>query len=86
MAKASKKNGNKLGPMISTGVAEAPPPYKGSAEDKKRELRYRAEEDLRTLQRAQEIHRDRQRVSMCKSVANEQIKALKGVAGTKGRR
>ena len=54
-------------------------PYPSTAEDKAREKRWRAEEDIRTIQRAEEIKKDKSRVAEMKKVANEQIKDLKKV-------
>lgn len=42
--------------------------------------RWQAEDDLRTLQRAKEIESDRARVSAARKVANDQVKALNGIA------
>lgn len=47
------------------------------SEDKK----WQAEDDLRTLQRAQEIQKSRSRLSAAKRIAKEQVDALKKVAG-----
>lgn len=44
-----------------------------------REKKWRAEDDIRTLQRAEEIKRDKARMSYAKKCAAEQIKALKNV-------
>lgn len=79
MAKASKSRG------IGLNVATAPA-YRPSAEDKAREMRYRAEDDLRTLQRAEEVRKDRGRLGMAQRVAKEQVKALSTIAGRKGGR
>lgn len=42
-----------------------------------REDKWRAEDDLRTLQRAKEIEKDKARMSAAKNVAKEQMKILK---------
>jgi len=64
----------------STGLGFAAP----SSPD---ERRWRAEEDLRTLQRAQEIQADKARVKMAQKIAAEQMKALSRVTGKpKGKR
>lgn len=60
-------------------MIETAKPYPSTAEDKDREKRWRAEEDIRTIQRAEEIKKDKSRVSEMKKVANEQIKDLKKV-------
>jgi len=70
----AKKKSSKLSSMVE--VAE---PYPSTAEDKAREKRWRAEEDIRTIQRAEEIKKDKSRVAEMKKVANEQIKDLKKV-------
>ena len=50
------------------------------------ERRFRAEDDLRTLQRAQEIQGDRARLGDAQRVAKDQMRALDRVAGAnKGR-
>lgn len=67
----AKKSKTKLSDMV-----DRPAPYKATAEDKERERRYRAEEDIRTMQRAEEIKKDKERIKAMKDVANEQIKAL----------
>lgn len=50
--------------------------YKPSREDIERERRYRAQSDIETLQRAEEIKKDKDRMGACKSYAKEQIKTL----------
>lgn len=60
-------------------MVEVAEPYPSTAEDKAREKRWRAEEDIRTIQRAEEIKKDKSRVAEMKKVANEQIKDLKKV-------
>ena len=70
----AKKKSSKLSTMV-----DAPVKYVPTAEDKAREKRWRAEEDIRTIQRAEEIKKDKSRVAEMKKVANEQIKDLKKV-------
>lgn len=41
--------------------------------------KWQIEEDLRTLQRAQEIQKDPKRMAKCKALADEQMNALKDV-------
>lgn len=60
-----------------------PPPSLPLTEDNARELRWRAEDDLRVLQRAKEIEQDKTRLSFAQQVAKEQVQALKSVAATK---
>lgn len=47
------------------------------------EKRWRAEDDLRTLQRAEEIKADRSRLSGAQKHAKAQVAALTKVAGAK---
>lgn len=70
----AKKKTSKL-----SGMVDGPVNYIPTAEDKAREKRWRAEEDIRTIQRAEEIKKDKSRVAEMKKVANEQIKDLKKV-------
>lgn len=70
----AKKKSSKLSTMVDVPVNYVP-----TAEDKAREKRWRAEEDIRTIQRAEEIKKDKSRVAEMKKVANEQIKDLKKV-------
>lgn len=69
MGKRGKMPSNKL------PTAEVAQPYKPSKADVDRDARYRAEDDLRMLQRAEEIRGDKGRMSMAKSVAKEQMEA-----------
>lgn len=43
------------------------------------EKKYQAEEDIRTMQRAEEIKKDKQRMAEMKKVAKEQMNDLKKV-------
>lgn len=72
MAKKTKQ------PKLSSMVAKAYP-LKPTAEDKARERRYMAEDDIRTIQRAGEIEKDKDRMKAMKEVAKEQIASLKKV-------
>lgn len=47
------------------------------------DLEFQAEDDLRTLQRAEEVRSNKTRLNRAKKVANKQMKALKKVAGKK---
>ncbi len=49
--------------------------YAMTAEDKRRQQQYQAEDDLRTLVRANEIRRDPARLARAKAMAKEQIAA-----------
>ena len=52
-------------------------PYKRTKEDEARERRYRAEDGLRAIQRAEEIKSDKSLMSDIKALANEQVSNLK---------
>ena len=54
-------------------------PYKETKADEAREKRWRAEEDLRTLQRAQEISQDKERTKAAQMLAKEQKAALEKI-------
>lgn len=51
-----------------------------SAEDKKRQEQWQAEDDLRTLVRANEIRKDPRRLARARAMAQEQIKAAQTAA------
>jgi hypothetical protein len=55
-------------------------PYAMTAEEKKRQEDYQAEDDLRTLVRANEIRADPRRLARAKAKAKEQIAAAQGAA------
>lgn len=58
-------------------VATASKPTKAIVDNRmQEEARWRAEEDLRTLHRAEEIRGDKSRMGACKIVAKEQIDKL----------
>jgi hypothetical protein len=50
-----------------------------SAESKKREAEYRAEEDLRTITRAEEIRSDQSRMAGVSKIQRKQLTALQRV-------
>lgn len=58
----------------------SPLPTTAVCEDKAAMRRYQAEDDLRTLQKAEDIGRDKSRLSAAGSLAKEQMEALKRVA------
>lgn len=58
-------------------VSDAPSVAKSDGDYEKRERRYKAEEDIRTMQRAAEIQKDKGRTKAMKEVAKEQMEALK---------
>jgi hypothetical protein len=64
--------------MIKKG-SNLPKTPRLSAEDKK----WRAQEDLRIMQRSQEIASDAQRLKAAQKEAQEQVKALQKVASKK---
>ena len=45
------------------------------------EAKWRAEDDVRTLQRAAEVRADKQRMSAATKMAKRQMKALRSVTG-----
>lgn len=47
--------------------------------DEAQEARWRAEDDLRTIERYKEIEKDKGRYSMAKKMAKEKIEKLKGL-------
>ena len=47
------------------------------------EKRWQAEDDLRVMQRAQEISADKARLQAAQKVAQQQVKSLQKVAGKK---
>lgn len=86
----AKAKANKLASVIKSASTPSDMPsagpYKQSAKQIAEDRRWKAEDDLRTLQRAKEIQGDRSRMGMCKTVAKEQMKALSGVVGKSKRR
>lgn len=55
----------------------APVEYKVTKEDRERERKYRAEDGLRTIQRAEEIKADKQCMADIKALATKQVNDLK---------
>lgn len=53
--------------------------YKPSKEEVAREKKYQAEDDIRTLQRAEEIKKDKERMNAAKQVAKSQMQDLKKI-------
>lgn len=60
----------------STTEVAGPSPYRITQADKDRERRYKAEDGLRAIQRAEEVRQDKQLMSDVKALAKEQVKAL----------
>lgn len=54
-------------------------PYTPSKEDIAREKKYQAEDDIRTLQRAEEIKKDKSRMNAVKQMAKSQVQDLKKI-------
>lgn len=72
----------KAGGAARAALAPAnPAPVKMSREQAQQERRWRAEDALRTLSRAEEIKRDAGLMRDVRGMANEQMKALGKVAG-----
>lgn len=79
--------GNKLSNIIkTTAPCDMSMPRSMSTQDKMRERKYRAEDAIRTLQRAEEIRKDKTLMRDVKTVAQEQMKQLQTVAKASGRR
>lgn len=57
-----------------------------SPADKKREADYRAEDDLRTLERAEEIRADGERMGACRRVHRKKQSAARKLTRTLGSR
>lgn len=53
--------------------------YKPSAAEKKEQMRYRAEDAIRTLTRAEEIRKDPTLMKAVKTHAQEQVKTMQSV-------
>lgn len=70
--------GNKLSKVVSDMPSASPMPM--TAEQKKRERRYRAEDAMRTLARANEIRKDAELMAEIAALAKEQMKTLKEFA------
>ena len=66
-------------PRTTSVAIEAAMPAKMSAEDKKRHMKYMAEDAVRTLTRADEIKKDKTLMGHVKKHAREQVKTLQKV-------
>lgn len=66
-------------PRTASVTMEAAMPAKMSAEDKKRQMKYMAEDAIRTLTRAEEIKKDKALMGHVKRHASEQIKSMQKV-------
>lgn len=62
---------------VAKAVDYPTPTVASEKESKERERRWRAESGLRTIQEAEEIKRDKQRMADIKALANEQVSNLK---------
>lgn len=74
--------GNKLMKLAPTPMPVA---AKATREDAERQRRYQAEDDLRTITRAQEVQGDKRRMSSVQALAREQAASLSRIAGRKKR-
>ncbi len=72
----AKKPAKQTTPNASTLM---PAPYKPSAEDKRRQMKYAAEDAIRTLTRADEIKKDASLMRAVKAHGREQVKTLQKV-------
>lgn len=72
MAKKSIKNKLPVAKPLSDGPVMASAPYKQTKEQQDRERRYKAEDGLRALQRADEVKADKTLMKDIKSLAKEQ--------------
>jgi hypothetical protein len=70
---ATKKPAPKKTPVKSTAMAVGP--------SKADEARWRAEDDLRTLQRMAELKRDKSRINAAEKLLQQQMAAVKAVKG-----
>ncbi len=71
----TKKTIRSLGTEVN-----APAPYKMSAEDKRRQMKYAAEDDVvLSVTRADEIKKDKTLISHVKRHAREQVKTMQKV-------
>jgi hypothetical protein len=68
----------KLSSMVAAPVATSPS-YKVSAEDKERERRYRAEDALRDIERAEAHKADKSLMKDVKCLAKEKIDNMKKI-------
>lgn len=75
MKPTAKRQAKKSGVSTAMGMPMAATPGKMTRSQKAQELKWRAEEDLRTMQRAEEIKSDKGRIAAMKRCAEEQLKA-----------
>ena len=64
-------------PIATASSVEVAPSSKRTKEDDARERRYRAEDGLRAIQRAEEIKSDKKLMADVKALATEQVSNLK---------
>lgn len=64
-------------------VAASPAPKTIQARQRAEEKRWQAQDDLRTMQRAQEVAGDPERLKAAQKEAQQQVQALQKVAGKK---
>lgn len=66
--------------LMVAGVSDMPSKVTAAdKEHKEHEMKWRAEDDLRTIQRAEEVKSDKSRMNMVKTLAKEQTEALKKI-------
>ena len=73
MAKKSLKN------SIAGPAVDSPQSYRPSEAEIAERKRHMAEDDIRTLQRAEEIKKDKERMKAAKQVAKSQMQELKKI-------
>jgi hypothetical protein len=77
MAKRSKLPVNKL--PTSTAIADRPAPYKPTKQELDRERRWKAEDAMRDLERAEGHKKDKDLMADVKQIASEKIDCLKRI-------
>jgi hypothetical protein len=73
--KSLKNSTSKTKPVPVKIVSDTP----ANSYNSKEEQKWRAQDDIRTLQRAEEIKRDKDRMSAVKNCAKEQMQDLKKI-------
>lgn len=81
MAKKTKLSSMvaKPGKPVPVTIVSDGPASSSNKDWKKEERKYQAQDDIRTMQRAAEIQKDKERTKAMKEVAKEQMDALKKV-------
>lgn len=73
----AKKSSN----VVREAPAVVPGMMRSTKEQRAQEDRWRAESDMDTLSRAEEIRKDRKRHTAAQAIAREKIECMKEVAG-----